>query len=74
MKNHARSTRMASPRIPASTKVRVLNIGGAEEPSESESESVEEEESVEEGGTEVPGVTVLVKNPMSEVEVSAVVL
>jgi hypothetical protein len=56
--------------------VRIRNI---EEEDEEDEPSVEEvpsveEESVGDGGTEVPGVTVLVKKPMSEVEVSAAVL
>jgi len=64
--------RMENPRIPASANVRALNIESPEESSgELESEEVEP---VEEGGMEVPGVTVDVKNPMSEVVVSAAVL
>lgn len=66
------SAMMENPRTLASAIVRVLNVD-AEEPSEEEVES-DEVVPVEEGGTEVPGVTVEVKNPMSEVEVEAVVL
>lgn len=53
--------------------MRTRNIEGAEDESEEEP-SEEVEESVEDGGTDVPGATVLVKKPMSEVEVSAAVL
>lgn len=65
--------RMENPRIPASANVRALNIESPEE-SSGELESEEVVEPVEEGGMEVPGVTVEVKNPMSEVVVSAAVL
>jgi hypothetical protein len=69
-KSHARSARRRKPSIPASANVKVRKVDELL----SEDVPLEVEFEVEEGGTAVPGETVLVKKPMSEVEVSAVVL
>lgn len=50
----------------------VLKIPALEEPVEGSSDPVEEDEEAD--GTAVAGVTVVSKKPISEVEVSAVVL
>jgi hypothetical protein len=70
-KNQIASASRKAPSSPARTKVMVRNMGVLEEDGldESEGEDVDEPD-----GTAVAGVTVVEKNPISEVEVSAVVL
>lgn len=62
---------MPRPSTPASAKVTARKVDALVS---EEGTSPEVEFEVEEGGTAVPGETVLVKNPRSEVEVSTEVL